>query len=339
MSADCSIIIPAYNSEKTIVGTLDSIELNKSWKYQVEVIVVDDGSDDKTYSIASDYAKEYTEIIVLTQDNTGVSSARNKGIRNASGKYIFFMDADDTVCRETLELMISISEEQSLPLVLANYNEYDTMKNKITRRYCGIRTNIVLDKAYINNNIFLRYFIGDICGLSCLWNKLFLRERINECNLYFDENRTHGEDWDFCIRYFESIDSFIALPEVVYNYRISGGFNSNKYGKPTLQGFVKSYQMQQRLKETHGFCEKESNEYITFLGRYANLIVSFLKNEEIETKEKKAFLKNEDVKCVIRSVRKFNINELTIIQQSRRYKLALQLISIGLFRIGISMIK
>ncbi|HAV4804452.1 TPA: glycosyltransferase, partial [Acinetobacter baumannii] len=88
-----SIIIPAYNASKTICKTLESlIKQNRS---DFEVLIIDDGSTDDTYEICRDYINQKENFKLIKQKNKGVSSARNLGLRNASGDYIVFMDADD----------------------------------------------------------------------------------------------------------------------------------------------------------------------------------------------------------------------------------------------------
>ena len=96
MAADVSIIVPAYNMERFLVETLDSIEAAiKPTSLAVEVIVMDDGSTDGSLALARNYAAHHANIRVLTQPNAGPSVARNRAINEATGRYIFPLDADD----------------------------------------------------------------------------------------------------------------------------------------------------------------------------------------------------------------------------------------------------
>ncbi len=339
MVPDCSIIIPAYNAEATVSAALNSIELNGDWTSRIEVVVVDDGSRDGTLAKLSEYAASNESVIVIRQNNAGVSSARNAGIAKATGRYLFFMDADDTVCRKTLEYMIKLADEKSLPLVVANYYEYRPDTKQSVIKECRIPTDTVLDQSYIIHHIFLRFYTGDKVGLSNLWNKLFSREYILKNGLRFDEQMSHGEDWFFCMRYFETITSFIAVSEKVYYYRISGVFDRSKYGRPKIQEFINSYRIQQRLREKYQFCQKDSEEHIIYLGRCANLIVTFLSHHDISAKEKRAFLRYDEVKSVMDSICSLNSDQLAQIQQSGRYQLAFRMIRAGLIKTGIAMIK
>ncbi|HHP6435664.1 TPA: glycosyltransferase family 2 protein [Acinetobacter baumannii] len=88
-----SIIIPAYNASKTICKTLES--LSKQNRSDFEVLIIDDGSTDDTYEICRDYINQKENFKLIKQKNKGVSSARNLGLRSASGDYIVFIDADN----------------------------------------------------------------------------------------------------------------------------------------------------------------------------------------------------------------------------------------------------
>ena len=104
-----SIIVPVYNAEKYIKRCVNSI-LNQSFK-EWELILVDDGSSDNSGQICDDYSRQYNNIMVLHKNNGGVSSARNTGIKNATGKYIMFCDSDDYVACEWCEVMYQAAEK------------------------------------------------------------------------------------------------------------------------------------------------------------------------------------------------------------------------------------
>ena len=96
-----SFIVPVYNTEKYLKKCLDSL-VNQTYK-DFEIIVVNDGSTDKSSSIISKYQKKYKNIIVIDKENEGLSMARNRGVQKSSGKYIIFVDSDDYVSNKLLE--------------------------------------------------------------------------------------------------------------------------------------------------------------------------------------------------------------------------------------------
>ena len=103
MDYKLSVIIPAYNGERFLAETLDCV-LNQTLK-SVQIVIVNDGSTDSTAEIIADYAKKHSNILPITQPNSGVSAARNNGIRNASGEYLLFLDTDDVFTPDSFELM------------------------------------------------------------------------------------------------------------------------------------------------------------------------------------------------------------------------------------------
>ena len=114
-----SIIIPLYNCEKYIKQCLDTIfrqEMNES---EFEVIVIDDGSKDSGYSLASEYAKRYQNIIVMKQENQGVACARNNALEKATGDYVTFVDADDMLVFGSLGKLIKIAVDNKADIVKA----------------------------------------------------------------------------------------------------------------------------------------------------------------------------------------------------------------------------
>ena len=105
-----SVIIPIYNCQQYLVQCMDSVQ-NQTIK-NLEIICVDDGSTDESASIIQQYAREDNRIVLLRQENQGPGAARNRGIREAKGKYVAFLDADDFyIDKEALEKMYLLSEK------------------------------------------------------------------------------------------------------------------------------------------------------------------------------------------------------------------------------------
>ena len=116
-----SIVIPAYNAEKTLKRMLDSVT-GQTWQ-NTQIILVDDGSRDNTLQIAREAAEQDARIQVHTQENRGVSQARNTGMRFCTGKYIRFLDADDTLPPESTEILVNKAEKEASDLVIGGYKE------------------------------------------------------------------------------------------------------------------------------------------------------------------------------------------------------------------------
>lgn len=330
MSADCTIIIPAFNASETIQNALDSIELDKHWKHQVEVIVVDDGSIDNTFEVVSTYAKNHSEITIISHKNAGVSTARNEGIKAASAEYLFFMDADDTIYRKTLEKMIEIARHQSVDLVIADYYQFDTV-NGIKEIYrCDIPCDTVLSAEYLKT-VFERYFTNRTDGLANLWNKLFTNKILQENGIRFDERRTHGEDWAFCISYFRKINSLYAVNDIIYEYRLDGSQNRSKYRRELAYCLLDGNRIVNELNNQYLHHEKCSEEYFFCMKSFYFQIIGYLKMD-IDHKKKVVFLREKEVKDCLNYFRLQNRETLLNADLSRKDKLAVILLSLGIYK-------
>ena len=112
-----SIVIPLYNKEKFIDRCLNSLLNQNLAPEDYEIIIVDDGSTDSSYSLACSYAEKHSNIIAHRQKNGGAGAARNKGFELAKGDYIYFLDADDYIAKDTLQRIVEVSEQNNLEIL------------------------------------------------------------------------------------------------------------------------------------------------------------------------------------------------------------------------------
>ena len=115
-----SIIVPVYNAEKWLEDCIKSV-LNQTYK-NVELVLVNDGSDDSSDKICKKYSLKYSNIKYILQENAGASVARNKGLKNATGSYIQFLDSDDYLNNDCCEKMIDKMKSENCDLVLCGMN-------------------------------------------------------------------------------------------------------------------------------------------------------------------------------------------------------------------------
>ena len=118
-----SVIIPAYNAEKFLVESLQSV-VNQTID-DFEIIVIDDGSTDSTLDILKNYEKSYENFNVICQENAGPAAARNKGLDVAKGEYIYFFDADDVLELDALESLYATAHRRKSDLVIAKYDIFN----------------------------------------------------------------------------------------------------------------------------------------------------------------------------------------------------------------------
>ena len=210
-----SIVIPAYNAEKTLAYALESV-LSQTVS-SLQVIVVDDGSTDGTLSVARVFEAKDPRVTAVSIPAAGVSAARNRGISLCMGKYIRFVDADDTIPPDSMELMLSRAERDGADLVLSGYTMYvgkTGHRKNLENREDTLPCNEVLRSLCIHSNSF---FYG------VLWNKLFSRELVMARNVRFVDGVTWGEDFCFVMDYLRHAESVAFLREFLYDYRRQPG--------------------------------------------------------------------------------------------------------------------
>lgn len=198
-----SIIVPVYNTERYIKECVESI-LHQSYEY-FEVIFIDDGSQDNSYSIINEFANRDKRIKLYHQDNAGVSAARNLGLKYATGDYIAFIDSDDTIGSDYLYKLCNCIIKYSPDLVLSG----------IQNRY-----NEVLEEGLLSlqTEAELITFFKTPLQTSPV-SKLYKRQIISENNIQFDTSISFAEDKDFNLKYFQHIKNAYALSYCGYFYR------------------------------------------------------------------------------------------------------------------------
>ena len=208
-----SVVIPAYNAEKTLRRTLECV-LNQTLS-ALQVILVDDGSTDSTAAIARNMAEKDPRLTVISQENLGISSTRNAGLLLCKGKYIRFVDADDTLPADSMEKMVRRAEQDGADLVIGGYDQY-----------FGERRSFH-NLADRNDTVACNEMMNHLCGhansyfYGVLWNKLFLRELAEQQECRFQEDLTWGEDFAFVMDYLRGVTRVAFMKDSLYDYRRS----------------------------------------------------------------------------------------------------------------------
>lgn len=195
-----SVIIPVYNSEKTIEKTLISIQ-NQSIK-DIEILVIDDGSTDHSKKIICEKMKEDSRIKYLYQKNSGAGFARNNGIKQASGKYIAFMDADDCYPNDgVLEKLYNISEQSNVN-ICGGYISFTDYQKETTTNFHRIEKNgIILFEDYQKISGFTRF--------------LYKRSFLIDNQLFFPKYSVY-EDPVFLLKVMVCEKKFFSINECTY---------------------------------------------------------------------------------------------------------------------------
>lgn len=259
-----SIIVPIYKIERYIEECILSV-VNQTYK-NYELILVDDGSPDNSGVICDKYSKKYENIKVFHKKNGGLSDARNFGINNSSGRYILFLDGDDTLYDDCLK---NIDKElgSGVDLLTCDYCVYGTNK-KILRK-----KNQMIDSLtdYIDN-------FSDIPWAA--WRNVFKSKIIKDNNIYFEKGLIGAEDCDFFIRYFEKAQKKKYCNNFIVNYRVSrDGSITNNMSFKAINGELYVFS-----KYFYKFYENGNHEiYSLFANKYLNTIstINSLNNDEL----------------------------------------------------------
>lgn len=208
---DLSIIVPAYNSEKTIerciVGCLSQIGL------RIELIVVDDGSSDSTTEVIRSLADARSQIRVISVQNGGPSRARNTGIQAATGSYIAFCDADDWLDKDVLNKVLSYANDTDSSIAVFGYR--NIRKNKTIPH--AFRRHRVVQASEFASAVLLDSRVSGF-----IWNKVYKKDVLAEVRM--DESLSVCEDMDFNLRLALKYPEMKVcyVPGVLYNYDLRG---------------------------------------------------------------------------------------------------------------------
>lgn len=267
-----SVIVPVYNVESYIYKSIKSI-CDQTYK-NIEIILVDDGSTDKSYQICEQLRSEDERIKLITQANQGVSKARNVGINNSNGKYIYFMDADDYIEKDMLENMYNIYQKNKTDIVICGYYFETQKKYKVDRYEVKYKEVYYKDREELMND-FVK--LWDSSLMYNIWNKLYKRDLIFENGLIFPEYKM-GEDLEFNNKYVELCKSAYVLDKCYYHYiREREESATTKYIK---NWFDIRREESERLRKY--FCDlniynDEGKEYLS--RRYIERVIGCIENE------------------------------------------------------------
>lgn len=210
MNSLVSVIVPVYNSEKYISRCIENI-LKQTYP-NIEIIIIDDGSNDKTKEIVDKYIKKNV-IQYKFINNSGVSNARNCGIELSKGEYICFIDCDDYFDIDYIEILVDLVEKNRCDMGMCSYyvceesanNKIKKVSKKQTYRFN--ETSKMLDSFLIPNR-----------WGGYVWNKLFKKNIIIDYNIRFEKDVHISEDFLFLVNYTNYCKSIIGISEKKYHY-------------------------------------------------------------------------------------------------------------------------
>ena len=255
-----SIVVPVYNVEKYLRECLDSL-VNQTLE-DVEIICVNDGSTDSSLQILEEYASKDSRIKIFNQKNQGVSAARNFGIKNVNGKYLTFVDADDWIELNALEILYKTIEERKTEMLIFSFKNYFST------------TDIVKDDRLLfankNDINFLNAYEDIFNSPMGTWGKIYKTDLIKKNEILFPLDIQCGEDRPFYINACICAKNIAVLDEPLYYYRRNILGSLTQGNSTTLSDLYLANQMIIKM-----ICKFENKKQIqcAFLYSYIDCII------------------------------------------------------------------
>lgn len=200
-----SIIVPVYNTEQFLHQCIESI-INQTYK-NIEIILIDDGSTDKSGKICDEYAANDNRIKTIHNINSGVSIARNIGLDNAKGKYITFIDSDDYVEKNYIETLVNAIETNNAELAICGIKEITDKITKV-RKPRGCYTGSLKNDYYA------------MIDFPCLIGaKIYLKKILDSYKIRFVKKIKYAEDELFNLMYYQYVKMYIFVDSPLYVYK------------------------------------------------------------------------------------------------------------------------
>jgi len=283
-----SIIIPVYNAEKYIKECIDSV-IHQTYK-NIEIIIVNDNSLDKSWDICKEYSKIDRRIKLIKNDkNQGVSRTRNIGIKNSKGKYIIFLDSDDCLELNMIETLYKNLVENYSDISVCNFKTYED--KLFTQKVVQLNREEVYKKL-LDLNSFGGY----------PWNKLFKREILDKMNNnFFDEELYSYEDLYFLSNYVKYINKCTYIDQGLYKYNIrNNSLSHSTINIKKVENCILAYRKiisVYKEEKIDDMLKVLNEDYLNYLLEYK----SFLKQDKLNELVVK---NNKEIKEVYKSIKK-----------------------------------
>ena len=233
-----SIIIPVYNSEKYLRDCLESI-VNQTYK-NIEIILINDGSKDNSIKIINEYKEKDSRIIVIDRENKGVLNTRIEGFKKANGKYITYVDSDDWIEKDAIEILYNKILEHSSDVVKCEFAYNDS---KIANGNLNTKNDKFIKKDEFEPSFYDMYLVN--MNIHTVWAQMFKKELLYKYIEDIDTSIAMGDDLEINIQLYKNIDSILFIPNTLYHYRYNNNSITNSVKvdniKKNIIDITKSY--------------------------------------------------------------------------------------------------
>lgn len=287
-----SIIVSMYNIEKYIENTIESILANNFDNY--EILLINDGCTDNTPIIAKEFVDD-KKIFLYTKDNGGISSARNVGLDKANGKYILFLDGDDSISNDMLCVLYGELIKNDIDLLVFGRNEVYEDKRKIPY--------LLQNKEFKNSKDYLHFSLANATYRTNVWDKVYKRKLIESNKFRFDEGYLY-EDMYFVLQYLSVCKKIKTIGNYLYNYVCD---NATSITKTVRRKDLDVLFFLQRALEFSKMCDTlECSDIYVMLQRFAlssivNKYVLIYNKEPLAKEIINALLNDESFKLIIKN--------------------------------------
>lgn len=278
-----SVIIPVYNVQEYLIKCIESV-INQTYE-NLEIIIVDDGSTDKSTEICDKVKKNDSRIRVIHKENGGLSDARNVGIDNANGEYISFIDSDDYVDNNYIELLYNAIKQYDADMSIASHRviyEKNIIDRSTGKEFCAEPIEILKMLLYDN-------------GIdTSAWGKLYKKSLFNE--IRFPKGRFF-EDSATTYMLIDKSKKIGVCSKPIYNYVIRNNSISNEtFSEKKMDLIVSTEEMTNYIKNKYPELEKACNRRLmyAYLSTLTQLAKSKVKNKKIQKKLMKYINKNRN---------------------------------------------
>lgn len=231
-----SIVVPVYNKQKQVKRCLSSL-INQTYK-NLEIIVIDDGSTDKSYEICKKYEIKDKRIKVIKKINEGVDIARHTGIKHCTGEYVTFVDSDDYLSKDAVELLVKGLEKEDADIAFGNMERVIGRLGLIKKR----KQNDIYQNKIISHDEFIDEHLKSFCG----WGEMPVPMcgKLYKKNLFKNIIPTrlkYGEDLCFNLQVMPKANRIVSIPDFIYKYSW-GGVTAHIDENRILDDAIKQYQ-------------------------------------------------------------------------------------------------
>lgn len=268
-----SILVAIYNKELEIWQCIKSL-INQSYD-DLEIILVNDGSTDSTKEICEKFLTKDNRIKLINKRNEGLEMARRTGLEHATGEYVMFVDGDDWLPKNAVEVLLNVIKKENADVCFGKgkrvIDKYGLIKRKPKQE---IYNNVV-----INKNEFKEKYYESFCGWGgfpiCIWGKLYKKSLLDFCDIKA-VGVTLGEDLCFNLQVLPKAQKIVSTPETIYFYRWGG--MTNKINEKLFMEACKVYNFKMDIFLKMGMTdciEKASFELCNFFQSYIQQYLIF----------------------------------------------------------------